>query len=215
MRLDPAAFNRHLDFIGQNFKWRKAYACPCVNVHSGAADPSCPQCKGQGKTYGASVDAIAGMAGQKIQQRWAQSGMYQMGDAVVTIQESSPMYEMGRGDLVIMMNSTDYFSLSMIHDGSDKLYDHVEAINRVFWLDGDSDIVEGGIPTVATDGSLTWTSGAPPANITYSITGTRFSLYYCFDQYPSDRNEHQGARLPKRVVMRVADTYSRVSPGPM
>lgn len=215
MRLNPAAFNRHLDGIGQQFSWRKAFACPCINPHSGAADPNCPQCYGDGKLFAVAVPALAGMSGQKTQQRWAQSGMYQSGDAVVTIQESSPMYEMGRGDRVLMLNSTDYFSLNLVRgDLAERLFDHVQTITRVFWLDVNKAIVEGGIPTVAEDGTLAWASGAPPAGVTYSITGIRYALYYCFDQLSSDRNEHSGARLPKRVVLRIADTATRSNPGP-
>jgi hypothetical protein len=210
MRLNPAAFNAHLNNIGQKFLWRKAYRCPCVNLHSGAATPGCPQCNGKGRLWVGAVAAVAGMSGQKVTQQWAQFGMWQDGDAVITIQESSPMYEMSQFDRVTMLNSTDYFSLPLVHGGpNEKLFEPIEKVTRVFWLDANKNIVEGGIPTVNADGTLTWASGEPPAGVTYSITGTRYSEYFCFANFPSDRNEHQGARLPKRVVLRRFDLFGR------
>lgn len=211
MHLNPAAFNAWLGGnIGQSFKWRKAYRCPCANPHSGAATPGCPQCAGKAYLWVPSVDGTAGMSGQNIQLKWAQFGQWQEGDAVVTIPENSALFEMGQFDRVTMMNSTDYFSMPLIHgDAKEKLYEPIEKITRVFWLDVNKAIVEGGIPVVNADGTLTWASGAPPVGTTYSITGTKYSEYFCFSGYPSDRNEHFGARLPKRVVLRRFDLFGR------
>lgn len=211
MHLNPSAFNGWLGGnIGQSFKWRKAYRCPCVNPHSGAATPNCPQCAGKAWLWVLPVNGSAGIAGEKIQLRWAQMGMWQDGDSVVAIHESSPLYEMGQFDRVTMLNNSVYFSLPLVHGGpNEKLFDPIEKITRVFWLDAQKNIVEGGIPTVNVDGTLTWASGAPPAGVTYSITGTKFSEFFCWGAYPSDRNEHFGARLPKRVVLRRFDLFGR------
>lgn len=205
MRLNPAAFNAHLGFIGQQFTWRKADRCPCVNPNSGAGKPGCPQCGGKSVLWAAAAPAVAGMASQQVQLRWAQFGQWQDGDAVVTIPENSPMYNAGQYDRVLMLNSTDYFSLTLTRgDAQEKIHEPVEKITRVFWLDANSAIVEGAVfPTVNADGSLTWPAdGAPPAGTQYTIGGTRFSEYFVWGPYPSDRNEHSGARLPKRVVLR-------------
>lgn len=121
------------------------------------------------------------------------------------------MYEMGEFDRVTMLNSTDYFSLILTRgDPQEKIHEPVEKVTRVFWLAG-STLVEGSaFPTVNADGSLTWpSSGAPPAGTPYTITGTRFSDYFCWGPFPSDRNEHSGARLPKRVVLRRFDLFGR------
>lgn len=210
MRLSPAAFNAHLNHMGQKFKWRKAFRCSCVNPYSGAATPGCPQCGGKSWLWAAPVPAVAGVASQQIQVRWAQFGLWQDGDMVVSIPESSPMYEMGQFDRVLMLNSTDHFSLPLAHgDPNEKLFEPIEKITRVFWLDQDGAIVEGGIPTVNPDGTLTWTTGAPPPGVGYSISGTRYSEYFCWGPLPSDRNEHQGARLPKRLVMRRFELFGR------
>ncbi|ATI15634.1 hypothetical protein [Bordetella phage vB_BbrM_PHB04] len=210
MRLDPAAFNAHLNHMGQKFLWRKAFRCPCVNPHSGAARLDCPQCGGKSWLWVAPKPAVAGVASQQIQLRWAQFGLWQDGDMVVSIPENSPMYEMGQFDRVVMLNSTDYFSLPLVHgDEDERLHVQVDKITRVFWLDQAGAIVEGGIPTVGAGGVLTWADDEPPLGTTYSITGTRFTEYFCWGPYPSDRNEHQGARLPKRLVMRSFDLFGR------
>lgn len=212
MRLNPAAFNAHLAHLGQQFMWRKSYRCPCVNPSSGAAKPACPACGGKGSIWDPAVKAVAGMAGQKVQQQWQQMGQWQDGDAVLTIQENSPMYEMGKYDRVLMLNSTDYFSLVLTRGSpKEKLHEPVEKLTRVFWLDQQSAIVNGSLPTVAPNGTLTWPAGgvAPPPGTQYSVNGTRYSEYFCWGQFPSDRNEHSGARLPKRVVLRRFDLFSR------
>jgi hypothetical protein len=210
MRLNPAAFNAHLNNIGQTCAWRKAFHCPCVNPFSGAADPSCPQCGGKGRLWDLAQTGIAGIAGQKVQQAWAQFGMWQDGDAVVSIPESSPLYEMGQFDRVTMMNATEDFSLVLVRGAPvEKLFFNVNSIIRVFWLDVNKNVVPGGIPTVGADGSLSWVTGAPPIGTQYSISGKRFSEYFCWGPFPNMRGEHQGARLPKRVVLRSFDLFSR------
>lgn len=216
MRLNPAAFNAWLANIGQQFLWRKSFRCPCVNPHSGAPKPGCPVCFGKGSIWNPAVPAVAGMAGQKIQQRWQQMGQWQDGDAVVTIPENSPMYEAGKYDRMLMLNSTDYFSFVLTRgDAQERVHEPVEKVTRLFWLNQQGNaIVEGTVfPTVNADGTLTWpVSGGPPLGTQYTITGTRFSEYFVWDQYPSDRNEHSGARLPKRVVLRRFDLFGRDLP---
>lgn len=212
MRLNPAAFNAHLNFIGQRFTWRKADRCPCRNPHSGAAKPGCPQCGGKGVLWAAAVPTVAGMAGQGVQRQWAQFGQWQNGDAVVTIPSDSPMYAMGEFDRAVMLDSTDYFSLQLTRgDSQERIHEPVEKVARVFWLDGAGALVEGAVfPAIGADGTLTWPAdGAPPLGTTYTIGGTRYSEYFCWGPFPSDRNEHSGARLPKRVVLRRFDLFGR------
>lgn len=48
MRLNPAAFDRFLTGIGQQVLWRRAYACACVSLQSGAPDPKHALCSGKG-----------------------------------------------------------------------------------------------------------------------------------------------------------------------
>lgn len=210
MQLNPGAFNAFLAGIGQQVKWRRSYACPCITKNSGAAKPNCPLCSGKGRIWDAAVDGVVGIAGQKTQLQWAQFGMWENGDAVLTVPENSPVYNAGQFDRIQMMNSTDPFSLSLTRGQNDKLRMPVEAVNRVFWLNpAGTAIVEGGLPTVAADGTLTWAAGEPPPGVTYSINGTRYSEYFIFQNYLSDRNEHSGARLPKRVVARSFDLFGR------
>lgn len=210
MRLSPRAFNAHLNHMGQRFLWRRSSACPCYNPHSGAGKPGCPICEGKGRFWSDPVEAVAGVASSRVQREWAQFGIYESGDLVLSIPENSPMYEMGQFDRALMLNSTDHFSITLTRGQNDRIYLPVETISRVFWIHPQNDtIVDGGIPTVANDGSLAWAAGAPPAGMQYTIEGTRYSEYYCYGPYPSDRNEHQGARLPKRVVLRKFDLFGR------
>lgn len=210
MWLKPKEFNAHLAHMGQRFLWSKAYRCPCVSPHSGAAAPNCPVCRGKSWFWDNPVEGIAGVANQSIQLRWSQFGLWQDGDIVISIPENSPLYEMGQFDRVITLNNTDYFSLLLVRGGpNERLLDPVERITRVFWLDENGTIVDGEIPTIGADGVPVWTSGAPPMGTRYTITGTRYAEYFCWGQYPGDRNQHMGARLPRRAILRRFDLFAR------
>lgn len=213
-RLQPAAFNAFLgDNIGQDFQWRRASICPCTNPLSGAATPQCPKCAGKGRLWAAPVDAKAGMTQQRINKVFAQMGLYEAGDATLTIHESSAMYDAGHFDRITMLNSTDRFDLVLTRgDPTERLFFKVQSLERVFWYtgkNGEGEVREGALPTVADDGTLEFGAGGPPAGKQYSISGTRYAEYYVWDGMPSDRNEHFGARLPKRVIARRFDLFGR------
>jgi len=210
MFLNPAAFNAHLNHMGQRFLYRKAVSCPCFNPHSGAAKPGCPHCGGKSWFWpGSPVPAVSGVASAKVQREWMQFGLFESGDVVLSIPSNSPMYEMGQFDRVVMLNSTDHFSMPMTRGQNDRFLIPIEKVTDVFWIDKQGEIVKGGIPKVAADGTLSWASGAPPAGTQYTIGGTRYSEYFCYGAYPNDRNEHKGAALPKRVVLRKFDLFGR------
>jgi hypothetical protein len=83
------------------------------------------------------------------------------------------------------------------------------AIERVFWIGSGDVLVEGNIPAIGADGTLTWADGAPPPNTTYSITGRRRPEFFCFNEIPADRPLHFGEPLPRRVVLRRFDLFGR------
>lgn len=211
LELNPDAFNDFLYGIGQDCTWAPSYVCPCMTSTSGSANPGCPRCHGRGRIWDAPQPTTVGFASQKSQLEWAKLGLWVSGDAVVVIPEDSVMYDMSQYDHVVMLNSTDNFSKVLTRGAvSERLLVTVKAFTRVFWLDGSSNIVEGGLPVVAADGSLSWPNGGePPANTQYSLNGSRYSEYYCIGPFASDRNEHRGARLPKRVVLRQWDLFGR------
>jgi hypothetical protein len=211
MRLNPTAFNGLLNGIGQAFKYRKAFTCPCRNPNSGAGNPKCPKCAGKGVFWGPQVDATAGVASQGVTKQYAQFGQWEAGDAVFSIPESSPMYDAGRFDRMLMLNSTDRFSLTLTHGASDRVNLPIEAIEYVFWLDDAGNQVYGGIPAFDEAGYLTWRTGEPPLGKQFAVAGTRFTEYFVWENLPSDRGEHHGARLPKRVQARRFDLFKGAS----
>lgn len=216
MQFSPAAFNQFLGEngnIGQLYNWFQSYACPCVDPHSGQSKPSCPLCFGKGRQYSAPVEGVAALAGQKVQREWAQSGVYEQGDIVVTIPEDTPVYDMGQFDRITALNATQAFSLILTSGDPDleRLFTPVEVVTRVFWLNpAGTAVVEGTIPDVAADGTLTWPDGdEPPAGVQYTISGRKFLDYYCFGMFPTNRNMQQGLRLPRKVILRDYDLFNR------
>lgn len=212
MRFNPNRFNRHIANMGQQVRWRAAFACSCVSPTSGAPDPKCALCKKKGRIWVAPVDTVCGLTAQKTQAEWANNGMYEAGDLVVTIPENSPMWDSGQYDRVTMLNATDRFSQPLTRGSvtDDLSLISVKSIERVFWKHPQTQaLVEGGIPKVAADGKLTWTDREPPMGVNYSITGWKFSEYFYWGEFPSSRNIHSGMRLPKRVVLRRWDLLGR------
>ncbi len=209
MKLSPAAFNRHLTHMGQDVQWRRSFACPCTNPHSGAAKPGCPVCGGKGRAWDAAVNCIAAVCSQKAQLEWAKFGQYESGDTVLSLPSDSAIYEMSQFDRVVLLNSTDRFSMTLVRGSNDKLRFAVQSISRVFWLDVNNLIVDGGLPTVGTGGALVWASGAPLAGTTYTIEGQRMPEYFCWGQFPADRGMHQGALLPRKAILRLFDLFGK------
>jgi hypothetical protein len=212
MQLNPAAFDSFLRGIGQKLEWRRSYACACVSPASGAPDPKHALCAGKGRIWEAAVPTVAGVASQSVTAEWMQSGQYETGDMVLSIPQASAMYNAGQFDRILMKNSTDTFSMPMTHGApTERLLFSVQNIQRVFWLHPTTRlIVEGGIPVVSATGTLTWPNGGePPPGFVYSLTGNKYDEYFIFGAYLSDRGEHQGARLPKKVVARKWDLFGR------
>lgn len=210
MQLNPDAFNALLEDFAEPMLWRRSNACPCLNPKSGAPDIHCPLCHGKGRIWAAPVDTSAAVASSSSQQQWAKMGLWAQGDLVLSIPESSALYDIAQYDRITQLTSTDDFSLPLVRGApSERLHGRVKAVTRVFWLDG-ATVVDGGIPVVGDDGVPSWPGGgAPPAAKTYSVTGTRYNEYFCFGQFSNDRMKHGGLRLPRKMVLRKFDLFGR------
>lgn len=209
MNLVSSEFNSLLNHVGQDFTWRRAYACPCINPRSGAAKPSCPHCDGKGRLWDAPVPGKAGIVGRDQLRKFADFGLWDQGDIMLSIPSDSPLYAMGQFDRVTATNRSEQFSMNLVRGLNDRIRHAVIAIERVFWLGADDALVEGGIPSVGADGELTWTTSAPPPQATYSISGRRRPEFFCFNEIPADRPLHFGEPLPRRVVLRRMDLFGR------
>ncbi len=211
MYLNPPEFDAFLNKVGQTCAWRRAYACPCINPNSGAADPKCPRCAGKGFAWATAVQGTAGISGQQVQKRWADFGKWEAGDVVVSIGSDSPLYAISFADRVLFLNDTQGFSVVLTRGQGDTLGFPTVAIDRVYWLDGQKREVAGSIPTFDADGALSWGDSdvAPPDGVLYSVSGRRRTEYFCWGDYPQDRGHFHGRALPKKVVLRRFDLYGR------
>lgn len=213
MQLNPRAFDKFLSGIGQDVQWRRSYACACVSPSSGAPDPKHALCMGKGRLWDPPIATVTGIARQETLAEWAQSGLWESGDMVLSIPQSSPLWSAGQFDRVTMLNATDRFSLPLVRGApTERMMFTPLLVDRCFWLHPITrEVVEGGIPVVDADGRPSWPGGAgePPPGVTYSLSGTKYVEYYVWGQFPSNRNQHQGARLPKRVVVRRWDLFGR------
>jgi hypothetical protein len=195
--------------LGQHVTWQKSFLCPCRSPTSGAAQQGCPVCAGRGVAWDGPVPAWTGLAGMKIAREWALFGEWMSGDLVVTIPSDSPLYAVGENDRVNFTDSSEPFS-SVLMGGVDVLAFPATVIDRVVWRDQITrQIVPGGIPSEAANGTLTWTSGAPPAGVQYSISGRRIPQYFMFKELVQDRHHSGGLALPRRSALRRWDLFGR------
>ncbi len=199
--------------VGQTYIWYRADPCPCADAHSGAGRQGCPMCSGKGVQFAAGQGGVAAMASSRTQREWAQFGTYEQGDVVVTIPENSPLYDVGQYDRVTATDSIVRFGEVLEHgSGALEVLPFLAlSITRVFWLNEDETAnVDGGIPTIAEDGSLSWPEGGePPADTQYTVTGTKYLEYICLGNFPTNRAMGQGLRLPRKVVLRDSDLFKR------
>ncbi len=213
MRFNPTLFDRLLTNIGQRVLWRRSFACPCVSPHSGQADPKHALCSGKGRIWNAPLETITGVASQGTLAKWAALGMWASGDMVLSIPQASVLWDAGQFDRITMLNSTDVFSQPLVRNGpAERLLYSVASLTRCFWLDPVTRLpIEADLPTIGADGRPQWLDGQaqPLPGVTYSLTGEKYSEYFIFDQFPSDRNQHSGMRLPKKVVARQWDLFGR------
>lgn len=161
--------------------------------------------------WNAPTEGFAGVTQQVVNPSFQDFGAMEQGDMSLSIGSDSILYGMGRFDRVTLLNSTDVFSRTLVRGNNDNLADlTAESITRVFWRNtAGTAVVEGGIPAVSSTGVLTWVAGEPAAGVQYSITGRRFSEYFAYDALPSNRNEHMGLTLPRKVKIRLFDLYGR------
>ncbi len=211
MRLNPSEFNRWLREVGQRVTWREASTCPCRNEFSGAADQNCPLCRGKGWLWAAPIEGVVGVPRKDVNRFVKDFGTYEAGDMAIAVGSDSPLYPMGRFDRVVLLNSTDRFERFLVRGENDFVDAPVEKITRCYWRNpAGTALIEGGVPDWnPVTKALTWTSGEPPVGQQYAVIGTKFDEYFVFEAMPSDRNEHQGAQLPKRVPMRKWDLFGR------
>lgn len=213
MRFNSAFFDRHLTSIGQRVLWRRSFACPCVSPHSGQPDPKHALCNGKGRIWNDPIETITGVASQGTLAKWAALGMWASGDLVLSVPQSSVLWDAGQFDRISMLNSTDVFSQPLVRNSpTERLLFTPSRFTRCFWLDPVTrTVVEADLPTLGVDNRPQWVAGQtqPLPGVTYSLTGEKFLEYFIFDQFPGDRNQHAGMRLPKRVVARQWDLFGR------
>lgn len=207
MELLADDFNEFLSVIGQDCLWRKSWACPCVSPNSGAASTTCTVCSGAGRLWDAGVQTTLGKTGSDAIKRWAQFGMYDEGDTVMTVGSDSPAYAIAAFDRVLMLNQTEPFSQAIVPGVNSRLKFPALSVDRVFSIVSNA-LVDHPLPTVNPDGTFAWPGGAAPVG-QYSISGRRRVEFFAFTAQPFDRPHEHGEPLPRRIVMKRFDLFGR------
>ncbi|HWY23758.1 MAG TPA: hypothetical protein VNX47_02500 [Nevskia sp.] len=216
MKLNPDAFNRFAGEIGQRVFWRRAHECPSRNPDSNQHNSACRACV-NGRIWETGECTHLALSGQKLQQAWASygqsAGLFEKGDVVCSLPSDVPLYGMGEYDRVAFIDSSEPFSIAYgVLQQSVKFKFTVTKVERLFWLDPTlSNVIDGTLPVVNSDGTITFGRVAPPANTAFTITGRRVPEYFCFADYPQDRAHFGGEPLPRKVILRPFDLFSRAN----
>ncbi|MBI1207446.1 MAG: hypothetical protein GC191_09195 [Azospirillum sp.] len=211
MKLSPSAFSALLGEMGQDVLWRRANICPCRDEYSGAATQGCAVCDARGVFWDAAVEAWTGLAGAKSVREWSHFGMWESGDVVFTIPGDSPLYAAAEFDRVVMINSSEAFSVPLVRGVSgERLSFPVLRVDSAIWI-ADGAIVNGDLPAIAGDGSVDWSGVAlaPDVGTQYSLSGRRHTEYFIFKDLVQDRAHFHGLALPRKVVARRFDLFGR------
>jgi hypothetical protein len=207
MRLEPGRLNGLLNDFGQDFVWRRGYACPCVNPQSGQPKRDCQSCDGRGRYWVAGVPGVAAAIGMDAAKKMAPFGLWDQGDFVMSLPSDSPLYEMGQLDRVAALNRTEPFSQNFVYGVNDALKFVPVSIDMAAWFDAQGNRVEGSVSYDPVQG-LVWGASAPPAKTTYALTGRRMVEYFCFLDLTRDRPHHYGRKLPRKILMRRFDLWA-------
>ncbi len=216
MELRAAAFNRLLGAFAQRSLWRRAVLCPCRDTHSGAADPACQLCFGRGRFHYGAVESPVALSGMKASREWQSFGLYQAGDVVVSLASNTPLYGAAEGDRVTFLDSELPWQAAFRRgDPDERLPPHTFVVEDTVAL------LPGGIPRALDPPANlptgdeyarpTWAPGAaaPGDGEAYSVRARIRPTYHLFREMPQDRAHHGGARLPRRVVLRLEDLAAR------
>lgn len=210
MKLNAQKHNANVHHFAQEVLWRKAYDCTCLNKYSGASDIECTHCFGMGHIWDKPIKSAIGVLPQKAQKEWAQFGMYESGDILVSIPSDVSVYGIGEFDRITLTHATHPFSLTLVKGESESISGLATEFCRVFWIDQNDDIIDSVLPSCDEDG-LVWSGDEndPPAGVRYSITGRRNPEYFSIPEIPYDRPHHMGEPLPRKVVLRRYDLFER------
>jgi hypothetical protein len=142
------------------------------------------------------------------QRKFAQFGVFEAGDLLLTLPSDTPHYEMGHYDLVLLLDSSQPFSSVLTRGENDLILFPISKIDRVFWRE-DGEIVESNVREVSGR-MLDWGDNPqPPAGTQYSVTGRWIPDYFVYMELPTERAHHGGLPLPRRVVVRRFDLFGR------
>jgi len=214
MQLNSEWFNDQIAEMGQEVLWRRAFACPCRDPHSGAAVQGCPACAALGWFWDDGIVCLSGMASMRVAREFAAFGAWESGDVVLTLPSNSAIYAAGEKDRIVMRDSSEPFTLLLTRGTLDRMRFPLLQIDRIFYLTPPEPTpVTVPAPPVGPDGTLLWDdvdpAVAPPAGSQYAVSGRKRPEFYLFTDLPQDRAHFGGAALPRRVQARRFDLFGR------
>jgi len=206
VRLVGAEFDALLNDVGQEFLWRKATACPCLNPHSGQPKSTCTHCGSKGRIWASPIQGKSGVISRSQQKKMAGFGVYDEGDIMLSIPSDSPIYAIGMYDRIQALHRTEPFSVVLLSGINDVIKFTPTQIDSVTWIDANDAVISGTVPAIV-NGALVWSGVVPPAKVSYALSGRRALDYYCYQDLPLDRPHQFGEKLPRRVVLRRFDLF--------
>lgn len=215
---------------GREVRWEEAILCSCWNLVSGQPDYNCLVCGGKGHTYSAPVNGVVLFTSITANVDFKEmAGMFQMGDAVMTVPkrmwrrngnawdlrnfDTVPMYNVGMHDLITLTDD-EYKTSEVLVKGEMQygrpadtlLNDTVTAIQLVrqsFPETGVTIDYVQGVDFTNTLGTINWLDGgnAPADGEQYSVVYRHLPVFTVTTNLPKPRHQ-DGNDLPRYVALR-------------
>lgn len=215
---------------GRKVKWQEAVTCSCSA--EGHPDYQCQACKGMGTVLAEPIeDIVLLMSITHNQDFEAMAGIFEIGDAVMTVGAKvpemnpdtgqlnrlapgrpNPIFHVGQGDLITLTDD-EYKSSEVLRKGTPLfgrdadtlLNEDVVEVMRV----QKSDVVTGSITRYTKDvdfavsgNRIEWLGVNEPSDgENYTVVYTHRPVFAVFTQLPTPRYQ-DGQDLPKKVALR-------------
>lgn len=219
-----------LDRRGRSVQWQEAIICSCVSMDSGQPLYTCKACHGKGFIYEYPIVAKSAITSITLNQDWeAMAGVFEVGDAVMTVPKhvpirnsvgiptgistANPVFEIGMNDKVTLLDDDFKTSEVLIKDmpiggrPSDTLLNdiitRIKTIRTYDSVTGISISYTVGVDYILVGNKISWTStGRKPAiGQQYSVVYFHKPMYVVIATLPKPRHQ-DGQDFPRYVALR-------------
>lgn len=198
----PELWRDRLDRMGEQIRWIRRMACPCVTPATGRPARDCPKCSGTGWLWEEQdVSAYRALiTNQMPRQIFSSLGQFQLGDILCqTMPDEIPL---APRDAVILPSRWEEQSQT-VERGDDTIRNW--PVTELVSVQDLSTTYEVGVDCMvgADEKSISWITAGPAMGEFYSVRYRYSPTYDIIEMLPHRRKAVDGVRLPLAVSLRL------------